>query len=480
MDLDLIARVLGSMGVTLGLYSRFTNPFMRWSRVGWRMEIDRSGKQWEIISWPRVDVRKNWYWRSVALFKAAWHILAGVIKVPRPRKVRLSHDEIIARIHQLRFGEKTPFLISGDHFSVLYVRSLGIFYASLLDSRTALSQDDWDWRQLVYLKTTILVLEAASKCEDMFTTLVPVGGSGVAPLQIYAYPSDSLYSIFYALDNMKRKDGGIGKYELKTRDASNGLVEKYKSSLRRHWERYYEKVVDKETGGVRDNLYLSGTKDMAKRRSAFYDAVMVWATGSLAESLGVGNEGSGFWDEYKERLIENYWDDNNNWWREELEEASRYSSDWLIGVQTGMLSIGNSRDKAILEKAVKKMEEMNLDKPVPLAYHHDLRLEQLHWPVRWGAKWYGSRAIWSHWGIEYIKLELGLYESTRNKDYLEKAEGYLDKYRKIMEENQGYPEVLRPNGKIYKTGFYRSIINNGWVVNYQQARVMHEDLRVGN
>jgi len=441
------------------------------------MEIERSGRQWRIVTYPRVDVRANWYWNNVALFKAGWHILAGVVKVPRPRKVRMDHDEIIAKIHKLRFGEKTPFLISGDHFSVLYVRSLGIFYASLLDARTALNQDDWEWRQLVYLKTTILVLEAASKCEDMFTTLVPVGGSGVVPLQIYAYPSDSLYSILFALDSMRREDKENSKYKLKTQDVSDELVEKYRSSLRRHWKRYYARVVDRETGWVRNDLYLSGTKDMAKRRSAFYDAVMVWATGMLADRLGVGDMGSDYWNEYKERLIEKYWDEDNNWWREESEGESRYSSDWLIGVQTGMLSVKDKRDVEMLKRAVNKMEEMKLDKPVPLAYHHDLRLEQLHWPVRLGAKWYGSRAIWSHWGIEYIKLLLGLYEVTKEKDYLEKSGIYLDMYCKIMEENQGYPEVLRPSGRIYRTGFYRSIINNGWVVNYQQARVMYERLK---
>lgn len=38
----------------------------------------------------------------------------------------------------------------------------------------------------------------------------------------------------------------------------------------------------------------------------------------------------------------------------------------------------------------------------------------------------------------------------------------------------GFPEVYDPNGNLLQTAFYKSILQTGWVIGFEQARAMHK------
>lgn len=204
--------VVGLVIVVVGLFSYLTNPFVKFSIVvDPYTQINFDQDSFVLSSSTNVIVQDDAFFRSLAQVKSFWHIFSSYIGGGQKAE-QTSVDEIIAEIHGLRFQPDYPYLISGDHFSVLYPRSLGIFYHSTLDPRTALSDEDWQNRQHLYLKTTAYALQVYAQADRLSTTIVPVGPRSVALMNIYAPPSDTLYSLLYALWVMQRPQEFFSRY----------------------------------------------------------------------------------------------------------------------------------------------------------------------------------------------------------------------------------------------------------------------------
>jgi hypothetical protein len=73
--------------------------------------------------------------------------------------------------------------------------------------------------------------------------------------------------------------------------------------------------------------------------------------------------------------------------------------------------------------------------------------------------------------MEYIKTLI--YLSNDNPKLLLDAKKYLTIYKNNIEKYGGYPEVYDSNGKILKTRIYRSVLHNGWVINYEQTKMLY-------
>ena len=239
-------------------------------------------------------VHTNWIAGKLGFIKSGWHIAANRVS-RHTSKPPHNVEAVIATIHADRFNPNLPYLISGDHFSVLYPRSLGIFYNTALDPRTARNKTDWIHRQAIYLKTTALALEVFGEADRLSTTIVPISRKAFTLIDVYAPPSDTLYSLLYALESLSSSETLTTRYPfqvenaqtLSTQMAAEELLKVHTKDLKRHWERYFTLVYDSKTGLVKKDLRLSGTKDMAIRSSAFYDNIMVWSTHRLAQDLGI-------------------------------------------------------------------------------------------------------------------------------------------------------------------------------------------------
>jgi len=183
--------------ILLAVYAYLTNPFVRFSLVQdpyreFNLNVAA------ITKTHRLRVRWRRIFRFLALLKAGWHIVVGSFSRPyRAQATELA--QICEHIHALRFNPQLPFLISGDHFSMLYPRSLGIFYYSLLDPRIPSTDQDWLNRQLIYAKTLLYALSVFEQTHRLATTIVPITRSSVALIHIYAYASDTLYSLLTGL-----------------------------------------------------------------------------------------------------------------------------------------------------------------------------------------------------------------------------------------------------------------------------------------
>jgi len=480
--------------VFIASFSYVTNPFVRFTLVTdphSKIELTEEGDI--IFSYDEgLILRDDPFINQLARLKSMWHILTSRFNPPKLAQSR-TVDEIITEIHDLRFNPELPYLISGDHFSVLYPRSLGIFYHTLLDSRTALSDDDWMRRQVIYAKTLAYALEVYSQSNELSTTIVPIGPRSVALFHVYAPASDTLYSLLFALERLQNQDFFQEVYPmdttvvdpsgkaypvrpLATEDLAAELLSRHTESLQRHHKNYMDMVYDYETGLVKKDIRISSTKDIVWRESAFYDNVIVWKTNQLAQRLGLIPEDQAFLDEYKSRILAAFWNPEVGVFVEDLSEEAQkekwYSGDWLIAFQTGFLNPSDPDDLIYLEKAVGYIRRNAIDQPFAMQFHPDRRPQRLYPVVRISAPDYGSTTIWSNWGMEYAKLLLRLGQVTGNESYISAAERQLEAYTFNIRRYRGYPEVYNYQGEVYSTPLYRSVLRTGWVVTYEQFRAM--------
>lgn len=485
----IIRTTAAALILSIAVFSYLTNPFVRLSIViDPYTEIKKTGQTFELAPNSNVLVQDDAFFRSVAQLKSSWHIFASYFSGGKKAK-QASVDEIIREIHEIRFDPDNPFLISGDHFSVLYPRSLGIFYHSILDPRTALSQEDWENREHLYLKTTAYALMVYEGSDRLSTTIVPVGPRSVALMNIYAPPSDTLYSLLYALVAMQDEAYLANRYPfedadqvsetpllLTTDQAAQELVDQYRDTLVRHYESFLRDVVDPATGLVKKDILLSGTKDIVKRQSSFYDNVMVWKTKQLMMALGLIEDNPAELDALKQQIVSSFWLEPEGYFLDQLDpisvEEKHYSSDWIVAYQTGFLNPDNLDDRDKLQKVIGYIQRNALDQPFGLQYHADRRDYQLHGIVKFAAPTYGSTTIWSHWGMEYTKLLAHMALVSGDTLYLEQADRQLAAYTYNIKRYRGYPEVYDAQGDFFRTMFYKSIRRTGWVVNYEQAREM--------
>ena len=469
----------------LAIFSYLTNPFTRYSIIDRnliRISVDKN--EIKITETKPIRVHSGGFYATLAKLKSGWHIIVNRLD-PRLKTKGTELNEIIRNIHKDRFSEDAAFLISGEHFSMLYPRSLGIFYHSLLDPRTALDEKDWENRQIIYLKTLALILSTYKNVDMLSTTIVPISRQSVALLNIYSPPSDTLYSILYGLKALQNPQelesiypfSKSGTEKLMTNAAATKLLATHKDMLSELTKNYVGMVYDQKTGLIKKNLLLSSAKDSVKRSSSFYDNVVFWKTLTLAQELKIINKDQVFLDQLKQRIIKKFWLEDEGYFLEELgDQAVKekwYSSDWLIAYQTGFLDADDKQDLALLKRSVEYIQLNNIDQPFAMRYQLDSRPKQLHNTVRLFAREYGSTAIWSHWGMEYTKLLVRLSQKTGNIFYLADARDQLRAYIHNIEQYGGYPEVYENEGAIFRSRVYRGVLETGWIVNFEEALHMY-------
>lgn len=475
--------------LTVAVFSYLTNPFVRFSII-----VDPF-KRYQLVDGQitlekdsSLLLRDDAAWRSLGLVKSGWHIVSNRFSRGVKTKSSLT-DEVIREIHAIRFNPEEPYLISGDHFSVLYPRSLGIFYHTLLDPRTALDAQDWQNRQLIYLKTTAYALQAYEQSDRLSTTIVPVGPRSVVLANIYAPPSDTLYSLLYALSVLKGEpvlssiysfaENEPNSYAVHTQQQANQLLADHGQTLRWFVQKYVSDSYDPATGLIKREIELSGVKDIAQHRaSSFYDNVVFWRTVHLAQQLGLVEKDEAFLAELKQRILDTFWLPEDGYFLEDLSEKGvsekRYCSDWLIVLATGFLNPLHPDEASYYQRTVEYIQRNGIDQPFALQYHPDVRREQLNFLVRTFAPAYGSTAIWSHWGMEYIKVLTFLARQSGDAMYLEEADRQLAAYTFNIKRYRGFPEVYNQHGDFFNTVLYKSVRRTGWIINYEQTRALFE------
>lgn len=377
-----------------------------------------------------------------------------------------SHDAngIIDDIHKLRFDPSKPYLISGDQFSVLYPRNLGVFYNTLLDHNTAHSQLDWENRQRIYLQSALYALDAFSSARDITTTIVPISPRTAVLTQVHpgSVASDSLYGMLYAFDQLENAD------KVQTSDAVKKILAERMSDLRMLLDIYQRDVRDPSTRLVRRGIHLASARDGALRDSSFYDNIVLWKTLVLADKLGIQRAEPGELDMLRSQIMDIFWDDQQGYFKDD-QKNSKYSSDWLLALPTGFLRVDHPDDQAKLARAISYTKQHEIDRPFPIRYTDTNEDVEAPWAVRTFVPNYGGDAIWSYWGAQYIWLLAKMYHQTGAVGYKTDAEEYIRIYRDKIEQTRGFPETFNAKGEFLQNAVYKSIRQTGWVVQFEAA-----------
>lgn len=482
MTLVIIAALL-LMCLILAAY--FTNPFNRLTiiRHTYRAEMKR-GVLSAIDDNHRLRVKQSRARRWFAILKNGIHIVNSRWH-KSPASSSGTVDDIITDIYALRFNPKKLLLTSGDHFSALFVRNLGVFYYPTLDTHLPATEAQWHDRQIVYLQTLAYALGTFDKQTELTTTIVPTGRRTATCVNFYAYPSDTLYGMLYALAALLDKEPGrplsYGRiaHPLDTVPAAQVLLNTYRTALVGHYARYREKVYDENSGLVNTSVRMSGAKDITKRSSAFYDNVVFWKTTELTMKLGLTDRDPDFLDDLKARILDAFWLEEEGYFLEDLSREGKaekyYSSDWLIVLATGFLNPEHADEREYFARSVEYIRNMKIDRPFAIKYQHETRAHRQFAAVRMVVASYGGDSIWSFWGMEYIKVLLGLSRATGETWYRDEADYHITKYEEAMLTYGGYPELYDADGKMLQTALYRSIRQTGWVIGFDQIRAMRKD-----
>ncbi|MGK2896133.1 MAG: hypothetical protein ACSLEY_00820 [Candidatus Saccharimonadales bacterium] len=469
----------------LGAY--LTNPFSRLTVIRRTYSIKIYDDAVKTINNNyRLKIRQSPPYKIFAVLKNGVHILESRwLKSPTSKNSTV--ETIVNDIYALRFNPKKLLLTSGDHFSALFVRNLGVFYYPSLDTHISADETVWQNRQSTYIQTLAYALGVFDKHDTLTTTIVPTGRHVATCVNFYAYPSDTLYGMLYGLAHVLGIETGrpydydtsrINQLDILA--AATELHQTYQKSLTSHYTRYRQKVYDEKRGLIDPRIRMSGAKDITKRSSAFYDNVIFWKTTQLAQILGLIDENQTFLDELKTRIISTYWLEDEGYFLEDLsmegQQEKYYSSDWLIVLATGFLNPAHSDEAIYFTRSIDYIHEMEIDRPFAIKYQHETRAHRQFAAVRLAVASYGGDSIWSFWGMEYIKTLIALYRTTDKKWYLKEADYHIKKYEAAIIEYGGFPEVYDTHGIMLQTPLYRSIRQTGWVIGFDQVCRIRESI----
>lgn len=466
--------------VVLSILAVITNPFSKLSVITLPYTARFRGGMLRVDDRSELlRVRQGLLWRVFAVLSCGMYILSTrYFHSPRSRK--RTADGVISDIHQLRYNPKKLLLISGDHFSGLFVRNLGVFLYPVMDTHFGMHEQDWRRRQTTYLQTVAYALAAFRQHDTLTTTIVSTAPRSATCVNFYAYPSDTLYGILFALASLSGIETarpyayGAQQYERHTDVATNKLIDTHHTSLADHYQRYRQQVFDETTGLIRMDVHMSGAKDITRRTCAFYDNVVFWKTSQLAMKLGIVERDEVFLRRLKRQIIDTFWLEDKGYFLEDLSDEGiagvYYSSDWLIVLATGFLDINNDTERQYYERSVVHIQRAGIDWPFAIKYQNDTRANRQFLPVRIAVASYGGDAIWSFWGMEYIKVLLALGQVSY-------ADYHIAKYKEAMVTYGGFPEVYDHKGRLLKTRMYHSITMTSWVIGFEQVLAIRRDLR---
>lgn len=463
-----------------------TNPFSRFTIVKQPFTIQVVlGAFKSINNNHKLHVAQAWYWRLFATLKILVHILETRY-VKSTRSSATTIEGIVAEIHMQRFNPDKLLLTSGDHWSTLFSRNLGVFYYPMCDPRIASDTQDWHDRQIVYMQTLAYALGVFEKRPIPVTTIVTTGKYRATCMNYWRYPSDTVYGLLFAVatllgkQNAAPSDYAPVKQHPNTAPAAQVLLDNYRDTLLQLYKHYRETAFDEEAMLLKRDIALCGAKDVTIRYGAFYDNVVFWKTTELAMTLGLIDSDKAFLRRLKQTILGTYWLEDKGYFLEELSEIgirdAHYSSDWLLVLITGFLDPAKPSERAYFTRSIEYIQRTGVDTPFAIKYQAETGGRQQFFLPKIAFASYQRDAIWSFWGMEYIKTLLLLHEHTGEQTYLKTADKHIKAYEAAMLRDGGFPELYDRNGDFFETPAVRSIRQTGWVIGYEQVKAMRKAL----
>lgn len=450
------------------IWLHLANPYARWNFVKqpFSTKVEKNG----VISYeqhftPTILHSKFWDW--IGYYRQGFLIIQNTFFGSRRSKYN-TVSKIINDIHEQRFNPTKPYLISGDQFSVLYPRNLGVFYNSLLKKETAHSKKDWENRQCIYLQSTLLSIEGLSAGTIPKTTIIPIGPRSYTSTIVHPgdVGSDAVYGMLFALEQLLKNPTTKNAAEKILRDKKDKLI---------HTVNHYVKTVQSPfTKLVNPHLDLASARDGVTRDSSFYDNIVLWKTLQIANKLGIYKTSHKELQSMQRKIKKTFWNEKLGYYQNDINDNS-FSGDWLLAYVIGFLSNKHKNERARTIRTIDYIRSTTIAEPLPLKYEDGIP-RKAPFIIRLFVPNYGGNAIWSYWGAQYITLLTTMYKYTKDISYKTDAERYIRNYDKAITRDGGFAETFNPHGEFLTYPLYKSIRITGWVVQYEYARKKLESI----
>jgi hypothetical protein len=268
-------------------------------------------------------------------------------------------------------------------------------------------------------------------------------------------------------------------YKLEAADAVHQILQQRQAGLKMLLQIYEQQVRDPATGMVKRGVSISGARDGVVRDSSFYDNVILWKTLQLADRLGIQQTPADQLTALRNNIVKTYWDNDEGHFKDDLSTrpaSQNYSSDWLVTIPTDFLNAANPADQSYLERSRDFIRAQGIASPFPIKYEAQSMTDHIPWAVRFFLPSYGGDVVWSYWGCQYIAMLNGLYAATHSAAYDQEASADIAIYANKIVENHGFPETFDSSGKFLRTGIYKSILRNGWIVDFEAVSIQNKQL----
>ncbi|MBS3121607.1 hypothetical protein J4434_01865 [Candidatus Woesearchaeota archaeon] len=310
------------------------------------------------------------------------------------------------------------FQASAGNFACFYIRDFGICIKSLL--------------ALGYKKEVESTLSFALKTyaeQDKITTTITKDGKCADYFNI---APDSLAFLLYSLKIARDKK--IAK--------TKALVLEYKTFLEKEIRRYFETIVDKNTGLARKG-YFSSIKDHAVRNSSCYDNCMLAMISREADVLELENPFKKF--NYPALIKTHFWNEEKGYFKDDLDNDIPTGDANVFPYWCGIFD-----DKNMIKSSIKAIQENKLDHPFPLKYSSNTNYGKFLFLPSLFARNYEENTIWMHLGLCYLDV-IAMTDRKLFKTYLNQC---LNKYKELIKTYNNFLEVYNADGTVYKTPFY--------------------------
>lgn len=277
-------------------------------------------------------------------------------------------------------------------------------------------------------QTLRYALHRFKKANQITTTLTPGG-------KPYDFPNYAVDSLPWLIHSLR-----ISKFPYYD----------HKDFLNKEIQKFFEKVINTQTGLVKPEESFSSIKDFAVRKSSCYDNCLVALLAKDLKSMkGLINLFKDF--DYPSLIKRHFW--QGNYFYDDLSHQKYVAGDanlfpFLLGI---------IKNEEMLTLALHQIQKAGLDQPFPLK--HTASREGIKFiPQEILFRNYESHSLWTHMGLLFVRL-------TEQIDK-EKAKEYKQKYTEWIEKHGNYLEVFTLAGQPFRTPFYHCDSGMLWAANY--------------
>jgi hypothetical protein len=251
---------------------------------------------------------------------------------------------------------------------------------------------------------------------NILATAITPGGT---PIHVFDYAPDSLPMLLLSIREAQALD----------------LLEIYKPFINMQVEYYYTRVLDEQTGMVRDERF-SSMKDNFRRHSSCYDNCMLAMLKDELAKLKIENP-FGLYD-FRKVIIDNFW--NGKYFFDDMKKEA-----YLAGDANTFPFWCNVVDEKLFSSCLKAIRKEGLDKPFPLKYTIGNPRKPV-FPLSLVLPDYETNTQWLHLGLCFLEIV------KRNDTRAFKK--YMDSYTMLIEKHRNLLEVFNPDGTVFKRRLY--------------------------